>query len=142
MTWTFSIFISVICFSTHIIALRLLADKLPASLITPAFYSFAIFVLFAYFFIEKPKFEFSQLSQGYILIPIVLAGITIALTDLFLVKSLSLDADVSVAMPILLGGSTALALCLSAVFFQEVISFSKIIGVLLAITGIFLIYKA
>ncbi|HPQ51231.1 MAG TPA: EamA family transporter, partial [Alphaproteobacteria bacterium] len=76
-----------------------------------------------------------------VLIPLIFAGVTIGLTDFFFVKSLNLGADASIALPILSAGAAVLVTILGFLIFKESLSFYKLAGIVLAISGIFLIHK-
>ncbi|MCB1551298.1 MAG: EamA family transporter [Alphaproteobacteria bacterium] len=141
MTWTISILISVVMFTGHILAVRYVGEKFPSTFVTPAFYTFALVMLYTLFFIDRPKFEWGEVAQPSVLIPLIFAGVTIGLTDFFFVKSLNLGADASIALPILSAGAAVLVTILGFLIFKESLSFYKLAGIVLAISGIFLIHK-
>ena len=141
MTWIMCVLVSITCLATHILAVRALGDKLPAAFVTPAFYTVALFVLYVVAVIEKPRVDWQAITQPNLLLPLILAGITIGLTDLFFVKSLGLGATAAVAMPILLAGSTVLVAVLSVLIFKDHLTMQKIVGIALALGGLVLIYR-
>lgn len=129
------------CLTGHVLAVRLLGEKFPSSFITPAFYSVAFAMLLLLFWWEKPRLDWTQISQTGVLLPLVIAGVTIGLTDFFFVKSLNLGADASVAMPILVGGSAVFIALFAALLFGEALTLAKIFGIALTISGLFMIYR-
>lgn len=141
MNWGTSVSVATICYTSHLIAIKFLGDKLPSSAVTPTFYIFAMMTLCAVFFIEKPRVELGALTSLSTIIPIVIAGVTIALTDYFFVKTLNLEVPISVALPLFLGVGTILTCLFSYVLFKEQFTLTKALGILLTISGIFLINK-
>ena len=123
MTWVLSISLAVFSLTIHVLSVKVLGEKLPSSFVTPAFYCFALLLLFCIFAWDKPKIE-------------------IGLTDFFFVKSINLGGEASTVMPILLGGSAVLITLAATLFMKEVINPAKALGLIMTVLGIFLIYRS
>lgn len=142
MTWGLSILLSTTMYAAHILAIKVLGERFSSSFVTPAFYVVAVSLLGGIYLIERPKVDWSALAaQPGIMIAIAVAGITIAMTDFFFVKSLNLGAEASIAMPLLVGGGTAMVAILGCLLFQESMSLYKIAGIACVILGVTLINK-
>lgn len=143
MAWPLSILVAVLCLTGHMIAIKFLGDKFPSSFVTPAFYSCAVLLLWVIYLIDRPTIEggLQSIFSPTILVTIALAGFTIGLTDFFFVRSINQGADITVAMPLLLAGSICLLTILGILFFKETLHLWKGLGVVLTVTGLFLIFK-
>lgn len=141
MIWLYSILAAMASFTVHALTVKALGERLSPAFLTPAFYTFAVIILYALFLWQRPKVDWGEVAAPATLIPIIIAGVTIGLTDFFFVRSLNQGAPISVAIPILLGGSTVLITLISAYLFKESINMWKVLGVLMTVGGIYLVYK-
>lgn len=141
MIWVYSVLAALASLTVHVLITKALGEKFPPIVVTSIFYSFAVLFLFGLFAIERPKVEWGEVLQLNIIALLVLAGVTIALTDYFLVKSLNQGAPLSLALPLLQGGSVALISIGGIILFKEDLNLWKVLGILLTIGGIALIYK-
>jgi multidrug transporter EmrE-like cation transporter len=141
MIWVYSVIAALLSFTIHALAIKALGEKFPPSFVAPVFYTFAVIFLYGIYAIERPKVDMAEVMQVKIMLPLILAGVTIALTDYFFVKSLNQGAPLSLALPLLQGGSVALICIGGIVLFKEDFNLWKALGILMTICGIALIYK-
>lgn len=99
----------------------------------------AVVPLMMYFYIKSVKQ--TEILQTKIegIIYTVLAGIAIGFFAFFLAKLFEKGGNLSYVIPVIYGGTIALASIFGWLFFKESISISQFAGVTLIIAGIFLV---
>jgi multidrug transporter EmrE-like cation transporter len=142
MIWLYSVVAAMLSFTVHALVIKALGEKFPPSLVAAVFYTFAVLFLYGLYAYERPKFEWTELAQVKVVTLLIVAGVTIALTDFFFVKSINEGAPISIALPILQGGSVALVCIGSFVLFKEDFNLWKTLGILMTVGGIILINKS
>lgn len=142
MNWITSIFLAMICLVGHVLAVRALSVRIPPAILTPAFYTVAVAVLYGLFFTTRSPIPWDEFSSWRAILLLVAAGLTIGLTDFFFVQSMNLGASTAAAMPILFGGSTMIVAVLGVILFREDLSLAKSLGIGLTIAGITLIHHS
>lgn len=139
MTANITIVLAILSWTAHNMFLKILGDKIPSAIATPANYLFAIILLLGIFFFNTSKIDWAGTFTPYIIFITALAGFTIALTDYFFLKTLNAGMEISSLAPIFVGAGVAFIATLGIILFKEEVSFLKIFGIILTIIGVLLI---
>jgi drug/metabolite transporter (DMT)-like permease len=143
MNWLTYTLLASLCWTGHLTAIKFIGDKLHPALTTATYYivAFAVSVGF-YFFTSKEKLGEQSLITDYKMIgAIICAGTALGLTNYFFVTAISKNAPLSMGFPIYSATCILLAALVGVAFFSESITFVKLAGFALIITGSFLIVK-
>ncbi len=141
MSWLFFVFMAALMWSCHNVFIKILGEAVPASLAVALFYMVGALTSGLIYVFQSHKIMFHQLHDVKLISFIILAGITIGLTDYFYVTAFSKGAALSLAGP-LFGTLGLLLIAAFGVFiFSEGLSLAKIAGFIFASIGIFLLAR-
>ncbi len=143
MNWLQCVIFAAIAFAIHTGCLKVLGDKLPAALVTCCFYSVALLTTIGIVVFEKinPSSFTEVLTTRTVIIALVVAGVTIALTDYFFVHGFGLGAPMSLYGPLYSTLGFALIALIGVGFFSETLTASKLAGFAFAAIGFFLMVR-
>jgi len=141
MNWILCVVLAVVCLSAHYLSLKVLGGSFPALVVAPIMYVFGLLTLSIIYISSNTTFNWSDLISVKTIFFLAVAGITIGLTDFFVVKAINLGGEISSISPMLVGSTAALVAVSGYLIFSESLSVLKISGIVLAIIGTVLIHK-
>src|SRR5438128_1917067 len=111
MNWLVFLMMGTLTWAGHNVCVKILAERLPAALITTMYYLFSLASVTILLLVLKPKFEVGQLTQPTTLALLAGAGMGIGFADFFLAMSFNSGAPLSVAFSAFaVGGITLTAI--------------------------------
>ncbi len=142
MTWIHCLFLAALSWTFHTICLKVLGNKLPAVFITLSFYIVATLSTGAIALTQNNAASVQILfSSKFLMWLIIGAGVTIALTDYFIVRGFSFGAPISLYVPLMETVQIILVALTGVLVFSETVTLQKCLGFALAIVGFFLMAR-
>ena len=140
--WQLYLGLGASAWALHMAFIKVVADKLPAAQITFLFYVVALATTGLILLFSRSKPDFAALAGNpKLLLLLAGAGLTIGLTDYFFTKGLALGADVSTYAPLFSTIGLVLIALIGMLWFGEVLTATKILGIALCAAGFFLLVR-
>lgn len=136
MTWTTAIIITILFFALTDIARKLAGGKIDPVWAAAISYAVASVVALSILVIIKQP---SGIKTPSALLPVIAAGIAVSLGAIFHFKAFGLGAKLSVADPIMLTGIMLITSIIGFILLKEEITLRWILGLFLALLGIYLL---
>ncbi|PIZ29893.1 MAG: hypothetical protein COY40_05845 [Alphaproteobacteria bacterium CG_4_10_14_0_8_um_filter_53_9] len=138
------LFGTIILFAVYHIGLKIAGDRVPLVYSSLAMMMGINAVILIYFLYTKytaglPEIQISKLWPVLMILCVVSFGMISA--DMIILYLYSHGASVSIVMPVALVGSIALVAFSGIVFFGEPVNVFKTLGLILSLTGCFLILR-
>ncbi len=140
MNWFHFSLITVVLYSIHDIALKHLAGSVNSTLASVLINGSAAIVLLIYLFTQTSAGKISlgtplwSVTTFFLLV----AGASLGIATITFMNAFANEGQLSVAVPIVYAGVILLCLLVGILFFKEPIHWKQLMGVGLAIAGIYL----
>ena len=128
-------------FSIHIFSVKILGETIPPVFIATIFLFIATLTTGTIYLLGNETLSLQELVNGKTILLLVLAGVTIGLTDFWVAKSYVEGAPLSLGYPVFGTVSTFLLVGAGFIFMKEHLSYEKIIGIFLAVISFYLLSK-
>jgi drug/metabolite transporter (DMT)-like permease len=141
-TWVISLLMASTMWVAHVVFIKMAVAKMPTVVLVFSYYGVAFLTAAILLFVQKPTVDVSAFLQDRgLVVAVLLAGVTIVLTDYFVARGLSLGGPLSLYMPLFTTISITLIALVGFLFFQETMTWSRLVGLLLSCLGIFLLTR-
>lgn len=143
-SWVIPLVLASVLWASHVAFIRIAIEKLPAATLTASFYVFALITTIIVLVITRTKVDVGMIvADKKLLASVILAGVTIGLTDFFFSKGLAGAAPPPIAIysPLFTTIALTLIALIGVLVFQENLTPVRVGGFILSVVGIFLLAR-